>query len=382
MSPVKVLIDVTAMSSGQSGVARWISGFCRHLESRGIDFRTTSAAAWAESAQGLLRAFVRSRALRDALYYAIALRRISAGYQRVVIVDNIGRLMSPLPAAVCPFYLIHDLIPLEMTSRFVGRLVGWGVGLRWSLSSRLYRWRLRRILFAPGAAFGYVSRATERSAINAFGEPARRGVYIGPILVPVAESSSGSPDPETVAVASAQRYVLAMGTGDPKKGLESLLTAWRQAAVSGGLRLVLFGSSWKGEGRAWVEQQIRDLAVDNVVHVGPVSDATLAVLYRKAAAFIFPSYFEGLGLPPAEFCIEGHGELILRDIPALREIYGDVAHFFSSDDALASLLRYVADDGLAPVLSPESRRKTLQERLDPAATFDRLWRAILAQGRL
>jgi glycosyltransferase involved in cell wall biosynthesis len=295
----------------------------------------------------------------------------------VVILDNIGRLLSPLPGAAQPFYLIHDLIPLEMTGRFVRRRLGWLTGFRWFLSSRLYRWRLRRVLFAPGARFGYISKATELSAVRAFGERALRGAFIGPMMVPLGdEATSSPPDREVMTLASAQRYVLALGTGDPKKGLDSLLMAWRHAGVSDQLRLVLFGSSWKGKGRRWIDATIRELGVANVAHVGPVSDATLAALYRNAAAFVFPSYFEGLGLPPAEFCLAGDGPLIVRDIPALREIYGDVAHLFASDDELASLLRSLADEQLAPLVPPTSRRETLRARLDSEATFARLWQAI------
>jgi glycosyltransferase involved in cell wall biosynthesis len=201
-------------------------------------------------------------------------------------------------------------------------------------------------------------------------------MLIGPMMMRVgAEAVTGTP--ETGSAASVMpKYVLALGTGDPKKGLDSLLAAWRLAEVSDHLQLVLFGSSWKGKGRPWIERNIRELSLENVVHVGPVSDAALGTLYRNAAAFVFPSYFEGLGLPPAEFCLAGDGPLIVRDIPALREIYGDVAHLFASDDELASLLRSVADDKLDPPVSPTSRRETLRRRLDSDATFARLWQAI------
>jgi glycosyltransferase involved in cell wall biosynthesis len=120
--------------------------------------------------------------------------------------------------------------------------------------------------------------------------------------------------------------------------------------------------------------------MENVIHVGQVSDASLEVLYRNAAAFVFPSHFEGLGLPPAEFCEEGNGELIVRDIPALREIYGDVAHLFASEDQIVSMLRAVAENGLMPRLPPPLRREKLRARLDSSATFERLWQAIVSHA--
>lgn len=377
---VTLLIDVTARSGGYSGVARWIDGFCKHLASKGVSYDEISAASWASAAPGLLGLAARLPRVREFLYYCVGLRSISARYEHVVVLDNIGRLLGPLPVQARPFYLIHDLIPLEMSGRFVRETLGWRSALVWAVTRTLYRWRLQRILFAPGARFGYVSRATEAVAHSLFGPRAERGVWIGPALqsVRMTEAPRCARD-ELIGSPRDQPYVLALGTGDPKKGLDSLLKAWGRARVDDRLQLVLFGASWKGAGHRWIDAAVRERGLANVTHLGPVSDARLRALYRGAAAFVFPSYFEGLGLPPAEYCVEGSGQLILRDIPALREFYGDVACLFSTQDDLVDLLRRVADGRVDPPVSPEVRRERVQARLDSCAAFERLLAAVLSK---
>ena len=360
-------------------MARWLDGFVSHLDAKRIAYQETSAALWAGSTRGLLRLLVRMHVLRDLLYYSVGLRQLSARYERVVIIDNIGRLICPLPAAAHPFYLIHDVIPLELSARWVRQSVGWAAAFAWMLTRRLYGWRLRRILFAPGARFGYISKATKQAACRALGSRAERGEWIGPMVLSNEVRDEGPVDPRVAVLAEGQRYILALGTGDPKKGLESLLAAWANARVAGELKLVLFGASWKRKGHRWIESAIHEFGVSNAVQLGSVSESALRCLYRHAAAFVFPSRFEGLGLPPAEYCLEGAGELILRDIPALREIYGDVARFFSSDEDLVRLLQDVALARNAAPVSPEARRQTLQVRLDPSVAFDRLCAAVVSE---
>jgi glycosyltransferase involved in cell wall biosynthesis len=181
------------------------------------------------------------------------------------------------------------------------------------------------------------------------------------------------------AQTNGQPFVLALGTGDPKKGVDTLLRAWRDAGVSERMRLVLFGDSWKRSGRARVEASIRALQLENVEHLGCVTDEALRYLYRNATAFVFPSWFEGLGLPPAEYSHYGSGDLLLRDIPTLRELYGDVARFFSSEEELKVLLQRAAAPCSPPLMAPEQRLERLRERLDAANTFHRLYAAIMGE---
>ena len=376
MARAPLLVDVTAAAAKHTGVARWIEGFCAHLRSRGIPFQTTSACDWAAQLGPIRQRALRTSVLRDLIYYSRVLPRLSAQYERVVILDNVARLVAPLPATARPFYLIHDIIPLEMSDTFVLQTAGARAALLWKLTRRIYRWRFRRVVFATGARFGCISKATQASMERTFGSMANRGEWIGPMMLRIANSDDSNCDGRIASLAMQQPYVLALGTGDPKKGLESLLNAWQRTAIDDHLRLILFGDAWQARAGSAMRRKLRELEASNIVHVGGVCDVTLQFLYRHAKAFVFPSRFEGLGLPPAEYAEAGGGELILRDIPSLREIYGDVARFFATDEELIALLKALPDSR-APLISPELRRETLRRRLDSSATFDRLCTAIM-----
>ncbi len=65
----------------------------------------------------------------------------------------------------------------------------------------------------------------------------------------------------------------------------------------------------------------------NVILPGYISDGEAKALMRSCKAFVFPSFYEGFGLPPMEALAAGAGAVILSDIGSLREIYGDIASY-------------------------------------------------------
>ena len=85
-------------------------------------------------------------------------------------------------------------------------------------------------------------------------------------------------------------YVLGVGTLEPRKNLQRLVDAWR--LLGSEHRLVLAG------GAGWGEQP--GLDDPGIILPGYVSAATLPALYRGAAAYVYPSLFEGFGIPVVE----------------------------------------------------------------------------------
>jgi glycosyltransferase involved in cell wall biosynthesis len=88
---------------------------------------------------------------------------------------------------------------------------------------------------------------------------------------------------------------------------------------------------------------------------GFVPDETLAVLYRLAAAFVFPSLYEGFGLPPLEAMASGT-PVITSNVSSLPEVVGDAALLIDpyEPDAIA--------DAMYRVLSDSALRESLRER--------------------
>jgi glycosyltransferase involved in cell wall biosynthesis len=109
-------------------------------------------------------------------------------------------------------------------------------------------------------------------------------------------------------------YVLALGTFEPRKNLARLVDAWR--LLDGELGLALAGGEGWGEGGAPADPGIRRL--------GYVPDADVPRYLRGAAAFAYPSLFEGFGMPVVEAMACGT-PVVASAHPSLDEACGDAA---------------------------------------------------------
>jgi len=109
-------------------------------------------------------------------------------------------------------------------------------------------------------------------------------------------------------------YVLGVGTLEPRKNLKRLVEAWAQ--LSGDYTLALAG----GEG--WGARP--ELAVPGIRALGFVPGAELPALYRGAEVFVYPSLYEGFGIPIIEAMACGT-PVVASAHPSLDEACGDVA---------------------------------------------------------
>lgn len=150
---------------------------------------------------------------------------------------------------------------------------------------------------------------------------------------PIASISGGLP------------FLLAVGTLEPRKNLRRLLLAY-QAYVAHSETpklLVLAGSN------GWLESDlpkyISDLSLDSKVRVlGYVSDATLRWLYKSCWAFVYPSIYEGFGLPVLEAMAAG-AATITSNTTSLPEIGGDAVLYIDpfSETSISSALLQIDD---------------------------------------
>lgn len=130
------------------------------------------------------------------------------------------------------------------------------------------------------------------------------------------------------------RYFLFVGSPAPNKNLAVLLQAFAQLQRSGA-KLVIAGSL---NGSVFGNQGMH--TGEGVIVTPGRSDAEVAALYSQAAAHVFPSLYEGFGIPPLEAMASGC-PVIASDIPVTREVCGDAADYFPPHDAdaLAELMR-------------------------------------------
>lgn len=148
--------------------------------------------------------------------------------------------------------------------------------------------------------------------------------------------------------ASAEKFWLCVGTIEPRKNHLGLLRAYaRYKALQGDVPPLVHagGSGWLMDD---FKEQIHKLNLQNdVITLGYVDDVTLQWLYQNCFAFVYPSLFEGFGMPVLEAMSLG-AAVITSDTTSLPEVAGDAALLINplDDEALAHAMLRLGDDVL------------------------------------
>jgi glycosyltransferase involved in cell wall biosynthesis len=143
------------------------------------------------------------------------------------------------------------------------------------------------------------------------------------------------------------RYILALSSLEPRKNLERLLVAWAGllSRVPKDLWLVVAGA----KGKALVFKGVSfEILPSRVYLTGYVPDEYLPALYSGADAFVYPSLYEGFGLPPLEAMACGI-PVITSNTTSLPEVVGDAGLLvdpLSVDDIAFAIQRVIENDAL------------------------------------
>ncbi len=143
------------------------------------------------------------------------------------------------------------------------------------------------------------------------------------------------------------RYLLYLGTIEPRKNVLTLLRAYVSLPthVRSAWPLLLVGT-W-GWNATDVASYLHDVARHrNVIHVGYAKDRHVAAIYSGARALLYPSWYEGFGLPPLEMMACG-GAVLASTAGAVTETAGRKAHLIDPADEAAwrdAIQRVVQDD--------------------------------------
>ena len=123
-------------------------------------------------------------------------------------------------------------------------------------------------------------------------------------------------------------YAIAYGLSDPRKNLGTLLEAWSYVVRDvPDLELAIVG----GPSSRTFSRSASTREGPRIRYTGYLEDSELADLYSGASLFIYPSLYEGFGLPPLEAMLYGVPSVV-SDIPVLREVYGESVSYVDPYD--------------------------------------------------
>lgn len=120
-------------------------------------------------------------------------------------------------------------------------------------------------------------------------------------------------------------YILAVSSLDPRKNFKNLILAFNRLKLKD-IKLVIVGA----ENKIFSNNELKELieSNENIIFTGYVSDEHLAGLYINAKLFVYPSLYEGFGIPPLE-AMSCNCPVIASDTSSLPEVCADAAYYIS-----------------------------------------------------
>lgn len=310
---MRVVLDVSPLSRPRTGIGNYLRGLVGALagqdETEVVAFglasprgkRNIEAALAALPVERRLRVVPRAHAWRTAWSRAgrVQVERLAGALD----VFHFSDWMYPPQKSGLRATTIYDLIPL--------RFPDWVTPRTQAMHTAKYRHAARTCDLIV-----CISRYTADDVAEQLGVGHERLAVAYPGVDPRFR-------PEGMRPERAQPYVLAVSTREPRKNLAVVASAFRLLRERRPeLTLLVAGAPGHGE---------EAVSGDGVELLGFVSDDELAVLYRGAAVFAYPSRFEGFGMPVIEALASGT-PVVASSHPSLDEACGDAALRADPDD--------------------------------------------------
>jgi glycosyltransferase involved in cell wall biosynthesis len=253
----------------------------------------------------------------------------------------------------CNIYTIHDLVPLRLPFT--------------TLDNKRQTYRMLRKIGAEADHIVTVSEHSKRDIVELLGVDEKRVTNTYEAVEFPREFVERSDDVVAEQLRGSfgltpQNYLLFYGALEPKKNVQRLFDAYMLSAVD--IPLVVTGAvGWGNQAEAkWLsdmrqEERARPQDKRRIHHFEYVSLPMLVTLIRGARAVLFPSLYEGFGLPVLEAMLLGTPVVTSRT-SSLPEIAGDAALYvnpYETDDISRAVKTITADAGLRAELSERGR---------------------------
>ncbi|HEY8027985.1 MAG TPA: glycosyltransferase family 1 protein [Gaiellaceae bacterium] len=303
---MRVVVDVAPLSHPRTGVGNYIRGSLQGMTAAGADviaFAPASASGRRLIEDSLDGVDVQRRLPVIPAAHALRTAWSRAGFPSVerftgeLDVFHFGDWMYPPQRAGIRSTMIHDLVPLHFPD-----------------------WVHRRTRRMHGAKYRHVARACDVVIVNSefTGDDVATTLGVDRDRIHVAYPGVDAAFTPEGPKAHGE-YVLAVGTLEPRKNLANAIAAAQRLGVE--LRVV--------GARGWGGIEVQGAGV---TWLGYPSDDELPALYRGAAAFVYPSRFEGFGIPVLEAMACGT-PCVVSSHPSLDEASGDAAVRADPDDS-------------------------------------------------
>jgi len=262
-----------------------------------------------------------------------------------------------MPAGVLKIVTVYDLVWLrypETTTRYV----------------RLVQTMCARKAVADADYVVVISRSTQNELIQTLGVPREKTKLVYP---GVAERYQPQDQAKAAEYVSRKygvplRYMATAGTVEPRKNLRLLVEVLRILKSNHQLDcplLVVGASGWKNSPLRR-EIQAAELTENDIRFLGYIPDEDMPLFYTGAQVFLFPTLYEGFGLPPVEAMACGV-PVIASDAPCMPEVLGDAAILeppTSAEGFATAILRVLTDDQLRGVLRAKGIRRAQSFRYE------------------
>ncbi len=256
---------------------------------------------------------------------------------------------------------IHDIIPIDRPEWFSPRFAAW------------YNWLLPKLVHRVQHLIA-VSEFTKQRLVERLGVPPSKVtvVWNGVDAQFTPRSADEIECMRRELGISSRKYLLSVGSLEPRKNLRALMTAWRRIApeLPKDIDLVVVGA--KGASLVFSDAKLGDVP-PRVCLTGYVAQEQLPALYSGAMALVYPSLYEGFGLPPLEAMACGT-PVVTSGTTSLPEVVGDSALLVDPlcpDSIAEGIQRIVMDAPLRDQLRERGLMRARGITWDRAATETR-----------
>lgn len=341
---LSVALDVTPMLGRRTGIGEFVAGLRGELEARGEVRLQPFAVTWRGRDRTTQRFPMPARPLREA-WQRVDWPPIEYWTGRVDVVHGTNFVVPPARNAT-RLVSVHDLTPVRFPEMCTPDTLRYPALIRRAINRGAH-------VHVDSAFVGQEIR--EWSGIEA------DRVHVAHLGVPTASRGNESAEdgtndelnterPPAPTITGGRPYLLSLGTIEPRKNIPSLVRAFASLADRfPDLCLVIAGGDgWDGGSLQAAIDTVPEKIRERIVRVGYVSSQDRIRLLNHAEVFVYPSIYEGFGLPPLEAMQFGI-PVVATTAGSLPEILGSSAVLVAvrDDEALADgIVRVLTDSAL------------------------------------